>query len=174
MILDEPTNDLDIETLDLLQEMLAEFDGTVLIVSHDRDFIDRVATSTIALDGAGRAIEYPGGYSDYLRQRQTTSAEAKAAKPISKAKKTRQNKDSLRLGYRQRRALVELPRAIAALEVEISELESELGDGELYARSALKFDAKAARLTAAKAELGGAEDAWLELEVLRESLEGNE
>jgi len=170
LILDEPTNDLDLETLDLLQEMLADFEGTVLLSSHDRDFLDRVATSVIALEGDGRAVEYAGGYSDYLRQRgpraaaspERTKAAAKAAGPSRKP---------ARLSYREQRALDELPARIARLEAETAALGRTLGDAGLYARDAAAFAAAAARLDLARQELAAAEEEWLAVELKREELE---
>ena len=171
LVLDEPTNDLDIETLDLLQEMLAEFDGTVLLVSHDRDFIDRVATSTIALEGDGGAIEYPGGYTDYLAQRQARPSPSPATERPKRQAKQRRGNTGQRLGYKESRALEQLPGRIAALEAEIENLEAALAEPELYARDAAAFDAKAARLVEARTALAAAEEEWLELEVLREAIE---
>jgi ATP-binding cassette subfamily F protein uup len=171
LVLDEPTNDLDIETLDLLQEMLAEFDGTVLLVSHDRDFIDRVATSTIAVEGDGRVEEYVGGYSDYLSQRGAApDPNASAGRPTRKARE-RRPATTTRLGYKESRALEQLPARMAALEAEITTLEASLAEPGLYARDAAAFDAKAARLAQVRAEMAEAEDDWLELEVLRETIE---
>ncbi len=178
LVLDEPTNDLDADTLDLLQEALSDYDGTVLLVSHDRDFLDRLVTSTIALEGDGTATEYAGGYSDYLAQRPTreTSAEpsprkekvaAPAREPSEKAAAPKQ-----RLGYKRERQLAELPKKIEALQAEISNLNDALADSGLYSRDAKAFAAKTTRLGAAQAELEAAETEWLELEMLREELGG--
>jgi ATP-binding cassette subfamily F protein uup len=170
LVLDEPTNDLDMDTLDLLQELLAEYDGTLLLVSHDRDFLDRVVTSTIALEGDGRATEYPGGYGDYLRQRPAPAAEK--PKPAAAGPAPgRPRPAARRLGYRQQRALAELPKRIAALELEIGGLEAALADSRLYERDPAGFKTAADRLSAARAELSAAETEWLELELLRESAE---
>ena len=171
LVLDEPTNDLDLETLDLLQEMLAEFDGTVLLVSHDRDFIDRVATATVAIELGGRAREYPGGYSDYLRQRPrpapTTEAKYEAPRQANPP-----SPSAARLGYKQRRALEELPKRMQALQSEIAELERALADPGLFARDPEGFRGRAGRLAAGRQELSQAEEDWLELEMLREAIEG--
>jgi ATP-binding cassette subfamily F protein uup len=172
LVLDEPTNDLDADTLDLLQEALSDYDGTVLLVSHDRDFLDRLVTSTIALEGDGTATEYAGGYSDYLLQRgpreDTVSAPAprreKAPAPVREAK--------ARLGYKRERALAGLPKRIAALQAEMAAINEALADPHLYARDPKTFAAKSNRLGAAQAELDAAETEWLELEMLREELEG--
>ena len=121
LVLDEPTNDLDAETLDLLQEALSDYDGTVLLVSHDRDFLDRLVTSIIALEGDGTAIEYAGGYSDYVSQR-GPSVEPTGVTPSRKAKAVHpaRQRRGKRLGYQRERALVELPKKIAALQAEMA------------------------------------------------------
>jgi ABC transport system ATP-binding/permease protein len=168
LVLDEPTNDLDLETLDLLQEMLGDFDGTLLLVSHDRDFLDRVVTSTIALEGGGVVEEYVGGYSDYLRQRRPAALKpaAKATAPAA----PRARRPATRLSYREQRNLEALPGRIAALEAEIATLEATLAEEKLYARDAAAFSAAATRLGAARAELSVAEEKWLALEIKREAI----
>jgi len=175
LILDEPTNDLDMDTLDLLQEMLADYDGTVLLVSHDRDFLDRVVTSTIVMEGGGpngnpRVVEYPGGYADYLRQRPGPAASKPATVLAAKKTKKREKGPSKKLSYNQQRALEILPGQIAALESEISELEERLHDPGLFDKDPDLFSSSADRLTAAKSELAEAEDQWLEIEMLREEM----
>ena len=174
IVLDEPTNALDADTRDLLQEALDEYDGTVLLVSHDRDFLDRLVTSTIALEGDGTAIEYAGGYSDYVDQR-GPRIEATGVTP-SRAKKKAASRDGggqgERLGYKRERALVELPKKIAALQTEMTALNVALADPDLYRRDAKTFAAKTARLGAAQAELDAAETEWLELEMLKAELQG--
>ena len=172
LVLDEPTNDLDADTLDLLQEALAEFDGTVLLVSHDRDFLDRLVTSTIALEGDGTAIEYAGGYSDYLLQRGPREAPTPIAAPRREKAAAPAREQKQRLGYKRERALAELPKKIEALQAEIAQLQSALADADLYRRDARTFNANTARLGAAQGELDAAETEWLELEMLREHLEG--
>ena len=171
LVLDEPTNDLDADTLDLLQEALSDYDGTVLLVSHDRDFLDRLVTSTIALEGDGTAIEYAGGYSDYLAQRGPRETLA-AATPRKARVESRESAPARRLGYKRERALAELPQRIEALHAEIAGLQQALADPDLYRRDALSFAATTARLGAAQAELEAAETDWLELELLREQLNG--
>ena len=171
LVLDEPTNDLDMETLDLLQEMLADFDGTVLLVSHDRDFLDRVVTSTIVLEGDGLVREYPGGYSDYRRQRRVAApapVAAAAAKPSGAAPKPRQ--PGRKLSYKQQHRLDELSREMPHLERAIASLQAELADEDAYARDPDGYLTLAGRLEAAQAALSAAEEEWLELEALRESL----
>ncbi len=175
LVLDEPTNDLDADTLDLLQEALADYEGTVLLVSHDRDFLDRLVTSTIALEGDGTAIEYAGGYSDYLMQRGPRDEPAAAPAPPRKEKApapAREPSSSRRLGYKRERALAELPGRIEGLQAEIGQLNTALADASLYTRDPKAFAARTARLSAAQAELDAAESEWLELEMLREELEG--
>ncbi len=172
LVLDEPTNDLDADTLDLLQEALADYDGTVLLVSHDRDFLDRLVTSTIALEGDGTAIEYAGGYSDYVAQRGPREAVAPA--PATRKDKGAPVRDSApkpRLGYKRERALAELPKKIEGLRAEMAALNGDLADPGLYGRDAKVFAVKTARLAAAQAELEAAETEWLELEMLKEELE---
>ncbi|PKQ00563.1 MAG: elongation factor 3, partial [Alphaproteobacteria bacterium HGW-Alphaproteobacteria-12] len=134
LILDEPTNDLDMDTLDLLQEVVSDYDGTVLLVSHDRDFLDRIVTSVIALEGDGRAQEYPGGYSDYLRQKKATSGSPVSAKPSAPAPKPERAKAPTKLGHKDQRALEELQARMPELEQEIAALEKALADPDLYAR----------------------------------------
>ena len=173
IVLDEPTNDLDADTLDLLQEALADYDGTVLLVSHDRDFLDRLVTSTIALEGDGTAIEYAGGYSDYLLQRGPRDTPT-AATPPRREKATPAPREAApakqRLGYKRERALAELPKKMDALHAEMAALNEALADPALYTRDPKGFAAKTARLGAAQAELDAAETEWLELEMLREEL----
>ncbi len=177
LVLDEPTNDLDADTLDLLQEALSDYDGTVLLVSHDRDFLDRLVTSTIALEGDGTAIEYAGGYSDYLVQRGPRETVVPAAPAARKEKPAGTSKESAaprqRLGYKRERALAELPKKIETLQAEMAALSAALADPGLYGRDAKAFAAGTARLTAAQAELDAAETEWLELEMLREELQRN-
>ena len=174
VVLDEPTNDLDVETLELLEEVLSEYDGTILLVSHDRDFLDRVVTSTIAVEGDGEIVEYPGGYSDYLSQRpdpevpaRARRAETKPAAPAAARARQRQAK----LGYKEQRELDRLPDRIAALEAEIAAARETLSDAGLYSRDAKAFTRTSERLAAAAAELEAAEESWLDLEARREALE---
>ena len=172
LVLDEPTNDLDADTLDLLQDALGDYDGTVLLVSHDRDFLDRLVTSTIALEGDGTAIEYAGGYSDYVVQRGPREAAVGPSAPRKEKAPVRETAPRARLGYKRERALMELPKRIEALQAEIAGLNAALTDPDLYRRDAAALAAKTARLAAAQAELDAAETEWLELEMLREELGG--
>src|SRR6056297_379199 len=165
LVLDEPTNDLDIETLDLLQELLDDFDGTVLLVSHDRDFLDRIATTTIAMEGDGRATVYAGGWSDYRAQRGRDEAapmERKLAKTEGKAAKSKQEK-SPKLSFTDKHRLEELPGVIARLEAEIGKLEGLLADADLFTREPVKFKKATEALSARQAALAQAEEEWLTL-----------
>jgi ATP-binding cassette subfamily F protein uup len=176
LVLDEPTNDLDMETLDLLQERLAEYPGTVLLVSHDRDFLDRVVTWVIASEGRGRWVEYAGGYSDMLAQRPASPAAspavgARSARPAVRLA-TPAPSPSRRMSYSEQRALETLPARIASLQARAEALNGELADSGLYARDPDRFAAKTAALAAAHDELTAAEDQWLTLEMRREEIEG--
>ncbi len=171
VVLDEPTNDLDMETLDLLQEVLDEFEGTLLLVSHDRDFLDRLVTSVIAVEGDGRVAEYPGGYSDYLRQRPAprTPEPAKPVRPATPPA-ARPLRPTTRLSYKEARELETLPARIDGLTDELARLERKLADPDLYARDRAAFETVSARLAEARRELEAAEERWLELEEKPEQL----
>ena len=175
LVLDEPTNDLDLETLDLLEEMVADYPGTALIVSHDRDFLDRVVTSVLMAEGDGRFVEYAGGYSDMVLQRGegVTAKEPAKAVPVRVAPKERKL-DSIKrkLSFAEKHALETLPRRIVSLAGEISHLQSQLSDGALYARDQKRFVTLSSKLSEAEAEHAAAEERWLELEMLREDIEG--
>ncbi len=178
LVLDEPTNDLDLETLDLLQELLADYNGTVLLVSHDRDFLDRVVTSVIASEGDGRWTEYAGGYSDMLTQRrsalaaQPTRKRPEPATPSVSSPPDARAARPRRLSFRDKHALDSLPGRIAALQTDIARLRSALSDPDLYARDPARFGVQSAKLAGAERDLAEAENQWLELELLREELEG--
>ncbi|HJU20240.1 MAG TPA: ATP-binding cassette domain-containing protein [Stellaceae bacterium] len=177
LALDEPTNDLDLETLDLLQEKLAEYPGTVLLVSHDRDFLDRVVTSVIASEGNGRWVEYAGGYTDMLAQRAETDRNRPAAKRAPKGARPATGRPVAglrRLSFNDRRALEVLPARIAELQAQIAGLNAVLSDPGLYARDPERFGATAEALAAARHELAAAEEQWLSLEIVREEIEGAE
>ena len=166
LILDEPTNDLDVETLDLLQDILGEYDGTVLLVSHDRDFIDRVATATVALDGAGRATVYPGGWSDYAAQRPTAEPEAvKSARVgVPKAEVKAEVAKGEGLSFTERKRLESLPGIIARLEAEIAKLAEFLSDPDLFGKEPAKFRKASEAMAERQATLAAAEEEWLMLE----------
>ncbi len=172
LVLDEPTNDLDLETLDLLQERLAEYPGTVLLVSHDRDFLDRVVTSVIATEGNGRWIEYAGGYTDMLAQRGSPppSPTARPVRSVTEAA-ARPATRARRLNFKDRHALENLPARIASLQAEIGGLNSVLDDPDLYRRDPRRFAATGAALAAARDALAAAEEQWLTLEILREQID---
>jgi ATP-binding cassette subfamily F protein uup len=181
LALDEPTNDLDIETLDLLQERLAEYPGTVLLVSHDRDFLDRVATSIIAAHGNGRWIEYAGGYTDMLSQRKSSdsgNAPAKATvarRPRSVTEvRTQPAARPRRMRFSDQLALETLPARIETLQTKIAGLNAILADPDLYSRDPRGFGATTQALAAARDELAAAEEKWLSLEMLREEIDGVE
>ena len=172
LILDEPTNDLDLETLDLLQERLSEYPGTVLLVSHDRDFLDRLTTSVIASEQNGRWTEYAGGYSDMLAQRAGAPRKPQAAPTPARSQvagaKERTAPRPRRMSFKESRALELLPTEIAALEARIAELDTALSDPDLYAGDPKRFAAATAAHAAARERLAAAEDEWLALEMLRE------
>ncbi|MEL0435835.1 ABC-F family ATP-binding cassette domain-containing protein [Phycobacter sp. K97] len=165
LVLDEPTNDLDVETLDLLQELLDSYDGTVLLVSHDRDFLDRVATTTIAMEGDGRATAYAGGWSDYLSQRAPKETEEKLEKPKTQKPKPKQDASPKEgLSFKEKHRLESLPAEIARLEQEIAKLEQLMADPELFTREPVKFKKATEALVERQEKLAAAEEEWLELE----------
>jgi len=174
LLLDEPTNDLDMDTLDLLEETLADYEGTLLIVSHDRDFLDRLATSVIFVDGDGGIEEYVGGYSDALRQRgKAGSAAALKIAPKTGAKAEaapRAAKPVTKLTYKDQRELDDLPARLEKLNAEIATVEAKLADPNLYAKDTAGFASLSEKLTALTAEHEQAEHRWLELEMLREEV----
>ncbi|MGG5808527.1 ABC-F family ATP-binding cassette domain-containing protein [Falsiroseomonas sp. CW058] len=179
LVLDEPTNDLDLETLDLLQELLGDYAGTVIVVSHDRDFLDRVATNVIAWEGDGRWQDYAGGYSDMVAQRgRGVEAKAAPAQAAPAPAATRGGAEAPRpaakprMSFKDRHALETLPARIAQLGREIAALQGQLGDPALYARDPAGFAARSSLLGKKMAERDAAEDEWLRLEMLREELEG--
>lgn len=173
LVLDEPTNDLDMETLDLLQEVLSDYDGTLLLVSHDRDFLDRVVTSTIAVEGMGNVEEYPGGYEDYLRQRKEVAEKtaASTAKPKSENKpKPAAKKSKGKLSYKDQRELDMLPEKMEKLTAEKEQLETDMADPNLFTKNPDKFQKTSDRLSDVQAELDQCEERWLELEMMVEEL----
>jgi ATP-binding cassette subfamily F protein uup len=173
MVLDEPTNDLDMDTLDLLEDLLADYEGTLILVSHDRDFIDRLATSTIGLDGKGRVVETPGGWQDFVSQNSDffappvikTPVKPQAAPPPKPAPKPG------KLSYKDQRRLEELEKLTHELPDKIAALETGLADPGLYARDPAGFERLSRALETVRAQLGAAEEEWLALEEQREALE---
>ncbi len=177
LVLDEPTNDLDMETLDVLEEMLTDYPGTVLLISHDRDFLDRLVGGLIVPEGNGRWTEYAGGYSDMLAQRgadltrdagkpapQKEARESSAPAEIAPAKR--------RMTFRDQHALQTLPKTIAALQREAEALQNKLADPEFYARDRAGFEQVTKALGELQRRIAAAEEQWLELEILREELAG--
>jgi ABC transport system ATP-binding/permease protein len=176
LVLDEPTNDLDLETLDVLEEMLGDYEGTVILISHDRDFLDRVVTSVIAPEGNGRWLEYAGGYTDMLAQRGADlKRETVKAQPATDKKEDRPaapaSAPRRRLSFNEKHALETLPKKIETLHADIAKLQRMLDDPNLYARDRKKFDDISAAIAKAHEDLAAAEDRWLELEMLREEIE---
>ncbi|OCJ62395.1 elongation factor 3 [Agrobacterium tumefaciens] len=183
LILDEPTNDLDIETLDLLQEIVAGFSGTVILVSHDRDFLDRTVTSTIAPANPdqpdGRWIEYAGGYSDMMAQRKGAAEEKRKAEKQEKAKtapsaSTSQDpsKAKGKLSFKQKFALENLPKEMEKAQGEIAKREQRMADPNLFTKDPATFNTLAQEMTKLREKLEAMEEEWLELEMLREEIEG--
>ncbi|MDP4991046.1 MAG: ABC-F family ATP-binding cassette domain-containing protein [Marivita lacus] len=165
LVLDEPTNDLDVETLDLLQDLLSEYDGTVLLISHDRDFLDRVASTTVAMEGQGRATVYAGGWSDYRAQKgddATEDAPSKSA-PKQGGKPVAASKSKSGLSFTERHRLEELPAEIDRLTAEIAKLEQLMADPNLFTREPVKFKKASELLVARQTALAEAEDLWLNL-----------
>jgi ATP-binding cassette subfamily F protein uup len=178
LVLDEPTNDLDLETLDLLQELLADYPGTVILVSHDRDFLDRVVTSVIAAEGDGQWTEYAGGYSDMLAQRkgedldQRVQQAKKPEKAEAAAPAGETAKPKSKLSFKDKYALETLPARIDKLMADVTRLQATLADPNLYARNPQAFAQATADLAKCQSELAAAEEQWLELEIRRQELEG--
>lgn len=184
LVLDEPTNDLDLETLDLLQELISDYSGTVVLVSHDRDFLDRTVTSVVMSEGDGCWVEYAGGYSDMLAQRGSgvaarelrgsgavTEGAPGAIEEKPKSAKT-EPKSQKKLSFKEKHALETLPKRIDELAKTIEELSGELADPSLFQKAPDLFSELSNKLAAAQAELEQAEEHWLELEMKREGLEG--
>lgn len=175
LVLDEPTNDLDMDTLDKLEELLEGYDGTLILVSHDRDFVDRLATSTIAMNGRGDIVETPGGWQDFLRQNPTflapppTHAETapKAPAPVAAAPKKQ-----VKLSYKDARRLEEVEKLMETLPVEIAKQDAILADQSLYTRDPAAFDRAMKAADKARADLEAAELDWLELEEKKAALAG--
>jgi len=179
LVLDEPTNDLDLETLDLLEELIADYPGTLILISHDRDFLDRVVTSTLVAEGDGRFVEYAGGYADMVAQRghgigprrvspappEKPSADKPAAKGEPREKKRR-------MTMNEKHQLETLPALMAALERDIAKLQAALDDPDLYTRDPARFEKLTDLMSAAQTRLSESEERWLELEMLREELGG--
>ena len=179
LVLDEPTNDLDLETLDLLEEMLADYPGTLIVVSHDRDFLDRVATSILVSEGDGEWLEYAGGYSDMIAQRgQGVDARKAAERARDEKSNTIVNasptsaQGKRKLSFNEKHLLETLPERVAALGRDIEKLRLVLADPALYTKDRPRFDKASELLSRAEADLAASEEQWLALEMLREEVEG--
>jgi len=167
LVLDEPTNDLDLETLDLLQEVIADYEGTVLIVSHDRDFLDRTVTITLGLEGSGKVDVVAGGYEDWAKRRRQPQV---AAKPKPAPAQKPKTSGSAKLSYKDQRDLDRLPQEIERLEAAIAKDEAELHDPDLYSKNPERFAALTSRIAQHRAEKEAAEHRWLEVAELAEGL----
>ncbi|MEL6745156.1 MAG: ATP-binding cassette domain-containing protein, partial [Pseudomonadota bacterium] len=188
LVLDEPTNDLDLETLDLLQEMIADYQGTVLVVSHDRDFLDRVCTSVLLPEGEGRWVEYAGGYSDMVSQRggtpfsslgepiQKASSAANSTKAVMPDKKAAASGSGSfkpgKMSFKDKHALESLPDEMEKLEGDIAKVNTALAAPGLFEKDPKRFNQLVKLLEKTQVSLAQAEERWLELEALREELEG--
>ena len=178
LILDEPTNDLDMETLDVLEDVLGEYPGTVLLVSHDRDFLDRLVSSVIVPEGNGLWTEYAGGYSDMLAQRGAQplrdfrSQEPRKVSQISASNIAEPPASKRRMSFKDKHALDTLPKTIAALQAEVDALKARLDDPGFYARDRTAFERTTVALAKLQQDIAAAEQQWLELEILREELAG--
>ncbi len=175
LILDEPTNDLDLDTLDLLQEMLDDYNGTIIIVSHDRDFLDSVVTSTLVIESEGKVTEYAGGYTDYTHQiakriTPKTATKKKANNKRSENNKKRSTAKVQKLSYKDQRELDELPKVISFLEKTKKDIESKLSDPQLFSRDPNSYKKLAKELKDTNDSISSAENRWLELEAESESL----
>ena len=176
LVLDEPTNDLDLETLDVLEEMLGDYAGTIVLISHDRDFLDRVVNAVVVPEKDGRWAEYAGGYSDMLSQRgddlvRKPEIKSKQANEKTPAAQREPKQAKRRMTFNDKHALDTLPTRMTALQKDIAKLQKQLDDPGLYARDAKKFSEISTALGAAQMELAASEEKWLELEMLREEIE---
>ena len=177
LVLDEPTNDLDLETLDLLEEMIQDYSGTVILVSHDRDFLDRTVSSVLVSEGEGRWLEYAGGYTDMVAQR-GRGVQARVVEKESKPKSADRPAASVpaqgkrKLSFNEQHDLKTLPKRMGEMEARIAKVQEILADPELYSRDPARFQKAMDALTQLQTELHAAEERWLELEMLREELEG--
>jgi ABC transport system ATP-binding/permease protein len=178
LVLDEPTNDLDMETLDVLEETLSEYQGTVLLISHDRDFLDRLVAGVIVPEGGGRWVEYAGGYSDMLAQRGADLTRPTAKREVPEAAKAlppvaaEPPPARRRLTFKDKHALETLPKIIAALQEDMRKLQTKLDDPRFYARDRAGFEKVSAEIGELQERIAAAEEQWLELEILREELAG--
>ncbi|WP_300389952.1 ABC-F family ATP-binding cassette domain-containing protein [Henriciella sp.] len=176
LVLDEPTNDLDMQTLDLLEEMLSEFDGTLILVSHDRAFLDAIVTSCLVPMGNGKWVETAGGWTDAARQVPSLTSRRAAAPPTQEKDKPKAStpshspKREAKLSFKDQHRLKEVEAALPRLEKEIADLEAQLGNPDLFGSDPAKFDRLTKRLGDARTELEKAEEDWLEIEALKEEI----
>ena len=174
LVLDEPTNDLDMDTLDLLQEVLDDYQGTILLVSHDRDFMDRVVSSVIYMKGDGSIYEHAGSYSDLLEKLKNKDAEKTKAKPTFNVAEKKQAQTPLssskKLSYNQKRLLEILPQEIAELEKEITTIENELANPDLYTQDPEHFDELSSSLLEKQDKKEEKENMWLEIQIFQDEL----
>jgi len=179
LVLDEPTNDFDMETLDVLEDMLSEYPGTVLLISHDRDFLDRLVSGVIVPEGGGRWTEYAGGYSDMLAQRgadltrENRKSEPQKAARASAPATVESQPAKRRMSFKDKHALETLPNTIAALQAEADALQQQLADPKFYARDRAAFENATSALGKLQEQIASAEERWLELETEREALAGD-
>lgn len=170
LVMDEPTNDLDLETLELLEDMLLDYPGTLLLVSHDREFVNNVVTSTLVLEGAGQVKEYAGGYDDWLRQRPVETPPAAPAAPAKAAPRPAKERPR-RLTYKEQQELEKLPERITALEAELSDCQQAMADPALYRQNPAAIVEAKTRLQTLEQEVATAYQRWEELETLRSQSE---
>ncbi len=174
LVLDEPTNDLDMDTLDLLQEVLSDYEGTMLIVSHDRDFLDRVVSSVIYMKGDGSIYEHAGSYSELLQklaEKTVPAKETKKSPPIKQAPQPQSLKKTTKLSYNQQRLLEVLPLQVCDFEQRINEIEQQLCDGDLYNTNREKFEKLSSELVKLQKDCEAAENQWLEIQALKDELD---
>jgi ATP-binding cassette subfamily F protein uup len=169
LVMDEPTNDLDVETLELLEEQLADYPGTLLLVSHDRDFLDRVVTSTLVIEGKGRISEYVGGYSDWLKQRSRQESRQPPVEQPKAQPRIEANPDArpLKLSYKLARELATLPDQVEKMEARMEGFASQMNDPALHAENPARASSIAEQMAALQAELDLAYARWEELEALQ-------
>ena len=178
LVLDEPTNDLDMETLDVLEDVIGDYPGTVILISHDRDFLDRLVSGVIVPEGDGRWTEYAGGYSDMLIQR---GEDLKREQPASDSKKDAPkalltsipSAPKQKMTFKHKHALETLPKTIATLQAKVTDLQGKLADPKLYQRDRAGFEKITSDLGEAQRKLAAAEEQWLELEMMREEMAGS-
>ena len=174
LILDEPTNDLDIETLELLEELLANYDGTLLLISHDRTFLNNLVTSTLVFEDDGGVSEYVGGYDDWLRQRKSVNAVSAglSGNPVAGARSTPRTVKKGKLAYKEKQELEQLPEKIARLETSIAEIHQQMADPEFFKQSPAKTKAIQISLESHEQDLETAFSRWEELEEKQAQLAG--